>query len=136
MCANVFNANDFHLLYGMFNTYCVPTVNQVTFQLNALLADNDQLTAIETHYLGVSNVAKFWYNLFQLGPDALVRVHDKQIFISPETNHSKITVKYQFTATKHFEINANNTPSVVDNTINKDETPVSNKRRLVVWSEQ
>jgi hypothetical protein len=131
MCANVFNANDYHLLYGMFNMYCIPNVQQNTYQLHAMTSTVDnQTTTIETHYIGVPSVAKFWYTLFQLGPDALVRITDKQIFISPETNHSKITTKYVFTATKHLEIHNNNTILTnVDTTIS-NETPVS-KRRLI-----
>lgn len=132
MCASVFNSNDFHLLYGMFNTYAVPTVTQTTYQLHAKQpTESHPSSTVELQYNGIPAIAKFWYTLFQLGPDALVQITDKTIATSPDTKHSKIIAKYIFTATKHFEVDTNNTnfDSTTSETYNN--TPTSPKRRLV-----
>jgi hypothetical protein len=98
MIANVLNSSDFCLLFRMYETFCTPNATQKTFSCGV---DSNQSAFYLT---GASAMSKFWYSMFQLGPDSTVKVFNTNVHMSSETNCSKIVTNFTFSTTKIFKV--------------------------------
>jgi hypothetical protein len=99
MFTNVLNSGDFRLLFGLFETYCIPNFSQTSH-----VGGPTDLKPVIIEVNGPGTVAKFWHGLFQLGPDSVTQVLKADLHLSSDSKTSKIVTQFVYSATKIFQI--------------------------------
>lgn len=72
MMMNVFNSADYSLLFGFIDTYFVKNVQ---YQLSKY-CHSGALKDFTLNINGVFEVAKYWYSIFRMSPDNVLRLYD------------------------------------------------------------
>jgi hypothetical protein len=102
MFANVLNSVDYQLIFGLFESHCVPNMSQKPFNsphANWFEKTKDgQSEACDLY--GADLIAQYWHRTFSSGPDSMVRVSNSKIFHSNNSDRCKIETNFVFSITK------------------------------------
>jgi hypothetical protein len=103
MFTNVINAMDFRLLYGFLDTYFAHNFIQENHKHD--INTNKKMNVAVT---GIVASAKFWYNITQTTPDAVISLHDTEIHLSSDPRESRVISNFSFRATQIYDLYTTN----------------------------
>ena len=102
MLLNVFNALDLPMMYGFFDTFSIPTMENTFSRPDCFRPEGGRLTLKQSGFL---DTIKFWWTSFACKSDAIVSMKECRIVSPTNSNASHIVITFNFKATILYDEN-------------------------------
>lgn len=100
MFVNILNSGDFRMVFGFYDTFCVPTFsNSVT----RIFTVGSELKSFTSKSVGLVNSTKYWQYGANKFPDASMMLKNTTILSKEDESASRVSFTFEFRATKIYD---------------------------------
>lgn len=100
MYTNVMNSGDFSLVFGFFDTFCIPSVSNTICRSFKI---NNEVKTFSVQRIGLLDCIIYWYYNLYAVPDATMFLTDSVIITDSSSDESRVSANYTFRATKIYD---------------------------------